>query len=180
PQLDLTRVRGLRHVKQAEATLEAGRPASLVRAVHLAVDHHQVVLHPDLVRVRAGRKLKPRQEARLLRIAHIDDRGAARRPHMANERRRADDGDLPSARAVEPAALADPLYHCHGRPYSADTATFGFVSSSSSFAAPTQACSETSNTTPSGPRNLVSKNDAVAPASCFMKHGWPMLSSFFM
>ena len=98
PLGDQLRRAGARDVIDPDAPAELGRSAL---AQPLVVDDHDAVRHPHLVGMPALRQIDGRELARLARIGHVHDRGAARPAHVADKERRALDPNLPSARAVE-------------------------------------------------------------------------------
>jgi len=98
PLGDQLRRAGARDIVDRDASAELGRSAL---AQPLVVDDHDPVRHPHLVGMPALRQIDGRELARLARIGHVHDRGAARPAHVADKERRALDPNLPSARAVE-------------------------------------------------------------------------------
>src|SRR5262249_60689208 len=98
PLADQLRRAGTRDVKDCDAPAELGWSAL---AQPLVVDDHDAVRHPHLVGMPPLRQIDGRELARLARIGHVHDRGAARPVHVPDKERRALDPNLPSTRAVE-------------------------------------------------------------------------------
>src|SRR5262249_39017793 len=79
----------------------------------LAIDQHDAVADPDLVRERAFRDFDLGELARFRRIAHVDDGGPIRRLHVADIRDALVDDDLSSPRAIEITDDLQPLGDRH-------------------------------------------------------------------
>src|SRR5207237_4520976 len=88
---------------------EAATPVGWRLAHHLVVHHHDAVGDPRFVRVGTCRHRELGEALRVLRIAHVEDRGAVRAFHVAHIGDASLDHDLPPARAVDVANLADTL-----------------------------------------------------------------------
>jgi hypothetical protein len=80
PARDLARLRRIAHIIDPESAAPVRR-----RLAHgLVVHHHQAVCDPRLMRVGARRHRQFGEALRVLRIAHVKDRGAVRAFHMAH------------------------------------------------------------------------------------------------
>ena len=92
PLGDQLRRAGARDVIDCDAPAELGRSAL---AQPLVVDDHDAVRHPHLVGMPTLRQIDGRELARLARIGHVHDRGAARPAHVPDKKHRALDPNLP-------------------------------------------------------------------------------------
>ena len=105
PAMDLARLGRIAHVVDAEAGREIRRHRVGVGVVELVVDEHHVALHPHLVRMGAGRHADPGELLGVLRVAHVEDRGAVRAAHVPDIGDAVLHHDLPAAGAVHIAHL---------------------------------------------------------------------------
>jgi hypothetical protein len=81
---DLPRLRLVGGVVDLDASLEISGALAGGGAEQLVVDQHDVAVHPHLVRVGVRRQRDLRYDLRPARVGHVDDRGAVRRPHVAD------------------------------------------------------------------------------------------------
>ena len=97
PLGNLLRVTRLADVVDGEPASEILRAA---RAELLVVDDHHAVLNPHLVRVPSRRDFDRHDFPGLSRVGHVEQRGAARRPHVPHIHSGAIDPHLAAARAI--------------------------------------------------------------------------------
>jgi hypothetical protein len=82
---DLARVRAVSDVVDLAAAREIDRALAPHPGMEqLVVDQHDVAVHPHLVRMGVLGERHLRDDFRPARVRHIDDRGAVRRPHVAD------------------------------------------------------------------------------------------------
>jgi hypothetical protein len=116
PVAQQLRVAAVGNVIDADAAAKLRRRIVGIVEVELLIDDHQVAAHAHLVGMRA--RLHPQfgEHLRVLRIAHIDNRRAEGRAHVADIGKAVLDDDLAAAGAIDIADLLQPRRLRHAFP----------------------------------------------------------------